>query len=81
MERVRVGKRGVIVIPKTVRDKLGIEEGMILSLRIEDNRIIIETSDLWTELRRRGRRLKVHVDKVMEELDEADAEWSGRLGK
>jgi AbrB family looped-hinge helix DNA binding protein len=28
MPRVRVGKRGVIVIPKDVRERLGIVEGM-----------------------------------------------------
>jgi len=28
LPRVRVGKRGVIVIPKDIRERLGIEEGM-----------------------------------------------------
>ena len=34
--RVRVGKRGVIVIPKEVREKLGIVEGMVLELNLEE---------------------------------------------
>ncbi len=39
---VRVSKKGQIVIPKEIRDKLGIEEGSLLNLRIEEKRIIME---------------------------------------
>ena len=62
--RVRVGKRGVIVIPKEVREKLGIVEGMILELNLEDDRIVLKTRDLWSELRKRGKRLKVSIDEA-----------------
>ena len=67
--RVRVGKHGVIVIPKEVREKLGIVEGMILELNLEDDRIVLKTRDLWSELRKRGRKLKVNVDEAEKELD------------
>ena len=33
--RVRVGKRGVIVIPKGIRERLGISEGTVLELSVE----------------------------------------------
>ncbi|RLE64401.1 MAG: hypothetical protein DRJ47_07805 [Thermoprotei archaeon] len=47
MVKVRVGKRGVIVIPKEIRMKLGIREGMILDIRVESGNIILKTNDLW----------------------------------
>ncbi len=81
MVRVRVGRRGVIVIPKEVREKLGLREGMVLDLSVEDNRIVIEVDDLWAKLRRRGLKLKgkLHVDSLEEELDRVEDEWLGRI--
>jgi len=78
MPRVRVGKRGVIVIPKEVREKLGIEEGMILELDIEDDKIVLKTRDLWSELRKRGRRLRVDIDEAEKEVDEDEELWLKR---
>ncbi len=80
MPRVRVGKRGVIVIPKDVRERLGIVEGMTLELSVEGDKIILRVRDLWSELRRRGRKLKVNLDEAERELDEAEEEWLERLG-
>ena len=77
--RVRVGKHGVIVIPKEVREKLGIVEGMILELNLEDDRIVLKTRDLWSELRKRGKRLKVSIDEVEKELGRDEEEWVKRL--
>ncbi len=77
--RVRVGKRGVIVIPKEVREKLGIVESMVLELNLEGDRIVLKTRDLWSELRERGRKLKVSVDEAEKELDRDEEEWVKRL--
>jgi len=77
--RVRVGKRGVIVIPKEVRERLGIEEGMVLDLRVEADRIVLRVRDLWSELRERGRRLRLDLDEAEREIDEAEKSWLERL--
>ncbi len=77
--RVRVGRRGVIVIPKDIREKLGIVEGMFLELSVEGDRIVLKTRDLWSELRMRGRRLKVDIDEAERELDEDEEHWMERL--
>jgi len=77
--KIRVGKRGVIVIPKDVREKMGLEEGSILDLQVEGDRIVLKVKDLWSELRRRGRKLKVDVEKAERELDEVDESWLERL--
>lgn len=77
--KVRVGKRGTIVIPKDVRERLNIREGMILDLEVEDDKLVLRIKDLWSELRRRGKALTVNVDEAERELDEADAQWLERL--
>jgi len=77
--KIRVGKRGVIVIPKEIREKMGLEEGTILDLRVEGNKIILQVRDLWSELRRRGRKLKFDVDEAEREIDEAEEAWLERL--
>lgn len=77
--RVRIGKRGTIVIPKNVRKKLGLAEGMSLELSVEGDRIILKTEDLWINLRERGKNLKVNLDEAERELDEADESWAKRL--
>lgn len=70
--KIRVGKRGVIVIPKDIREKMGLEEGSILDLQVEGDKIILKAKDLWSELRRRGRKLRVNVEEAERELDEVD---------
>jgi len=79
LPRVRVGKHGVIVIPKEVREKLGIKEGMVLELSVEKDRIVIKTRDLWSELRECGKRLKVDIDRAEREIDKDEAEWLERI--
>ncbi len=79
MVKIRVGKRGVIVIPKEIREKLGFKEGTILDLQVEGNKVILQVRDLWSELRKRGRELKFDVDEAERELDEAEEMWLGRL--
>lgn len=79
MPKVRVGKRGVIVIPKVIRERLGIEEGMTLELKVEGNKIVLTVRDLWNELRERGKRLRVDLEKAKEEIVEEKEEWLARL--
>jgi AbrB family looped-hinge helix DNA binding protein len=76
--KVRVGRRGAIVIPKRIRERLGIEEGTVLELEIVEGALMLRVRDLWTELRRRGRNVKFDVDALERELDEAEEEWLRR---
>lgn len=41
-EEVVVGRRYTLVIPKNIREKLGLKEGQIALARIEEGKIIIE---------------------------------------
>jgi AbrB family looped-hinge helix DNA binding protein len=49
-EIVKVHKKGVVVIPKSIRDALGIVEGTLLEVRIENNKIVLEPLDLWDKV-------------------------------
>ncbi|NAZ24131.1 MAG: AbrB/MazE/SpoVT family DNA-binding domain-containing protein [Thermofilum sp.] len=44
---IKVHKRGIIVIPKRIREMLSIDEGTLLELRIENGKILLEPLDLW----------------------------------
>ena len=79
MTRIRVGKRGVIVIPADIRRKLGIEEGMTLELEVKHNTLILKVHDLWTYLRRQGKKLKVNLEKAEREVDEEEEFWLKRV--
>ncbi len=73
-----MGKRGTIVIPKSIRDRLGIEEGVFLELEVVGDRIILKVRDLWSELRERGRKLRVDLEKAEEEVTEEEELWMKR---
>ncbi len=74
---VRIGKKGVIVIPKDLREVLGIQEGSLVEVRLEEDKIIIRKKDLWEEIAKRG--VKISAEDAEKELDEAEEEWLRRL--
>ncbi len=47
MNVIKVHKKGIIVLPKSIREELGIDEGMLLEVTIEDGKIILKPLDLW----------------------------------
>ena len=76
-----MGRRGVIVVPEDIRGKLGIEEGTMLELEVEQDKLIFRISDLWSRLRERGRNLKVDLGRAGREVDEDEDVWLKRLGR
>ena len=46
-EIIKVHKRGIIVIPKRIREMFSIDEGTLLELRVENGKILLEPLDLW----------------------------------
>jgi len=38
---IKVHKRGIIVIPKRIREMLSIDEGTLLELRVENGKILL----------------------------------------
>jgi AbrB family looped-hinge helix DNA binding protein len=43
---VRVHKKGIVVLPKSVRERAGIEEGMLLEVSVEGKSIVLKPLDL-----------------------------------
>lgn len=44
---VKVHRKGIVVLPKSVREKAGIEEGMLLEVSVEGNKVVLKPLDLW----------------------------------
>jgi AbrB family looped-hinge helix DNA binding protein len=47
---VVVRKKGIIVIPKAIRDALGIEEGDALRVSVEEGKIVLRKEGFWEKL-------------------------------
>ena len=47
MRVVKVYKKGIVVLPKSVREEAGIEEGMLLEVTVEEDKIVLKPLDLW----------------------------------
>jgi len=47
---VKVYKKGIIVLPKSIREKAGIEEGMLLEVVVDDGKIVLKPLDLWDKV-------------------------------
>lgn len=62
--RVEVGKKGYIIIPKSMRDLFGIKEGDILILTVVGDKIILEPER------------KVNIEEIVKKLEEHEREIS-----
>ncbi|MEM1627195.1 MAG: AbrB/MazE/SpoVT family DNA-binding domain-containing protein [Sulfolobaceae archaeon] len=72
----KVNKKGIIVIPKGIRDELGLKEGDVVRIRVEENKIIIEKVDLWERV---WKCCKGSAEEAERELDEEEEEfWQKR---
>jgi len=75
---VRVYKKGIIVLPKSIRDKVGVEEGMLLKVFIEDDRIVLKPLDLWNRVWGCGKGMGSAEEAELELDREEDVFWSRR---
>lgn len=49
-EIIIVRKKGVIVLPKHLREKLNVEEGDLLKVEVKGEEIILKKEDFWGKL-------------------------------
>ena len=47
---VKVRRKGVIVLPKSIREALGIDEGTLLILEVRNREIVLKPLNLWERL-------------------------------
>ena len=64
-----VGKKGCIIIPKSIRELVGIKEGDVLTLTVENGRIVLEPErrDSLSEVAKRLREQEESVRKYVKE--------------
>jgi AbrB family looped-hinge helix DNA binding protein len=67
--RVRVNKKGVIVIPKVLREEIGLNEGDLVKMRVEGGKIVIERIDLWDRV---WKCCKGSAEEAEKELDQEE---------
>jgi AbrB family looped-hinge helix DNA binding protein len=68
---VVVRKRGVVVIPKSIREALGVEEGDVLRVSVEEGKIILSKESFWEKLFDSAKGL-YSPDEAELELDEGE---------
>jgi AbrB family looped-hinge helix DNA binding protein len=68
--KVEVGKKGYIIIPKSIRELVGIKEGDVLTLTVENGRIVLEP-ERRVSLSEVAKRLREHEERVRKYVKEA----------
>jgi len=68
--KVVVGKKGCIIIPKSIRELVGIKEGDVLTLTVENGRIVLEP-ERKASLPEVAKRLREHEERVRKYAKEA----------
>jgi len=69
---VKVYRKGIVVLPKEIREKAGIREGMLLLAEAVEGKVILRPLDLWERVWGCGRGLG-SAEEVERELDEEAA--------
>jgi len=67
---VVVGKKGYVIIPKSIRELVGIKEGDVLTLTVENGRIVLEP-ERKASLPEVAKRLREHEESVRKYAKEA----------
>ena len=69
---VKVYRKGIVVLPKEVREKAGIKEGMLLLAEAVEGKVVLRPLNLWERVWACGRGLG-SAEKVEREMDEEEA--------
>lgn len=64
-----IDKAGRLVVPKALRDELGLKDGTRVEIRVCDGRLEIEPLATPMKLVRRGRRLVATAEEALPPLD------------
>jgi len=71
MTKTKVSSKGQVVIPKEIRERLGIRPGTILNVKVEGKKIILEPTseppDIFVELGERSEEILQELRRESEE--------------
>ncbi len=73
MSVVRVYRKGIVALPKAVRESAGIREGMLLLVEVREGKIVMSPLNLWERVWGSGAGLGT-AEEAERELDEEEAE-------
>jgi len=68
--KVVVGRKGYIIIPKSIRELVGIKEGDVLTLTVENGRVVLDP-ERKVSLPEVAKRLREHEERVRKYAKEA----------
>jgi antitoxin PrlF len=57
--KAKVGERGQVTIPKSLRDRMGIRPGMEVEFQEEPGRLVLQKADVLERIRRLGGRMEL----------------------
>lgn len=75
---VTIGKKGVIVIPKGIREDLGLEEGTKLTIEKRKGEVVLKPIPRLVEMRGIAKKVLAAVD-LSKELKKIRAEWENEI--
>ena len=78
MSIVKVHKKGIVAIPKRIREKAGIKEGMLLLIEAREGELVLRPLDLWEKIWGSG---EGSAEEVERELDEDERAREERLSR
>lgn len=70
--KARIDKAGRVVLPKPIRDELGLVAGRAIDVRVEDGEAIIEPAMVSWHVERRGRLSVLVPDDPVPQLTDAE---------
>jgi len=75
----RVYRKGIVVLPKDIRERAGVEEGTLLEVSVEEGKIVLKPIDLWDKVWGCGKG-RGSTEEAERELDAEEGEyWRRRL--
>jgi len=73
---VKVYRKGIVALPKGVREKAGIKEGSLLLVEVRNGEIVLRPLDLWDRVWKSSRG---SAEEVERELDEEERNREKRV--
>jgi len=71
---VKVYRKGIIALPKAVRETAGVRGGMLLLVEVRDGKIVLSPLDLWERVWESGVG-RGTAEEAERELDAEEASW------
>ncbi len=72
---IKVYKRGIIALPRSVRERLKIEEGTLLEVYVESGKLVLKPLDLWDRV---WKCCNGSAEEAERELDREEEYWRKR---